>query len=1201
MCKHIKKILSIVIALSLCPVVGISEVKAEEKNAVFADISGHWAENDIEYLYNNGIISGVSETEFMPDEIIDKKQFITMLVRAMGIETDKYSISYSDVSPIDDWFAGYFGGAVNAGILEDSNFTAYPDKTVSRAEAAEYLYGAMEYSGLTEKIPEKSISYTDISSDSYYEKDNILDVSAMSIMVGTTETEFEPDGVLTRAQAASTVKRLALAAETIEEVKFAGSVQDTQAVTMAEEGTYSFSNNGSYVAIGNIDFHYELSRFEATLNTLNENLELEIWIDSMDTLTGTKIGTISVAATGGGYQTQSTEVDRISGSHTVYLRMVGNGSISMQNPIFKADVFTLNFSKYSKIYLMQRSGSTLTNLKYGGYIEFDDLAFGDGYDTIEFTMKNSTEGQLFEIWANEEKAAVVETEASGDEGVTFSTSIVKVNGTKTISIKPIMNVTGTITKIRFLNKSSKADVYLGAEQAETALGIAKAHDYVEMMQTETVTDGDVIKFANVNMSDGYNVLSMRICDSGIKKGGLTIGNGNEKSGNIMTMLSDDNEAYFEIRLDGEEGQLIGILTKNPITVNQEYDTQSCYIYGAKGVHDLYLKAVGNVGWNVCSIRLQERGWYDIPLVTCEAENMTVNLGEVTNPQDIKRYEVHSIEAESSGKATVKITQSGGYVEFKVPEWVDGATDRMAITVRNSIPDKTSNNVYSTGQDGKMKVSVNGVPVTLLDSFQNFKEVDSMTLSSKYSQGYTSGKGYGASGLKQNTYKGFHYDDAYAVIKGEIKPGDIIRLEPEINDEITYCYIDCVDLEVIPEAKQQPEGYLSIIDCGAIANDGLDDGEALRKAVDEVNANPTKYRGIWIPAGTFDIYSYAGSNLMTAADFTGIRVLGSGEWTTKLLAHLGAWTDDSGNFKVGENTIVRSMSIHGTAIARRSVDGIVTGANAFNGWDSVFFENIWLEHWGAGGWISNPSGVFRNNRIKNTWADGINVNRSATDIIFEKNFMRGTGDDSIAVFSNCEYGEAISENIVIKANTTVAPWVACGIAIWGGRNIKVTHNMVNDVALHGGIGLKQWGVLAPAGENIWYTYNRIERCGNWNEGNQLNAAFEAIPGEFTELRNCTFRNIYFDNNECIDNPFLFMRISSHPMAENIYISFRNNYIRNTGLATPEERTLFIWHTSSVKGTAWFKDNVFDGEYDNLKVSRATEMEEQYIGNLPNNWN
>ena len=398
--------------------------------------------------------------------------------------------------------------------------------------------------------------------------------------------------------------------------------------------------------------------------------------------------------------------------------------------------------------------------------------------------------------------------------------------------------------------------------------------------------------------------------------------------------------------------------------------------------------------------------------------------------------------------------------------------------------------------------------------------------------------------------------------------------------------------------------MSITECGAVPNDGEDDGEALRQAVQMVKDDPYTYSGIWIPEGLFDIRSYVGDRSATAADFTGIRVLGAGPWHSQLLAHLGTWTQWCANYNTGNNTVIRDVALHGTTIARGwAQDGKTLGAIALSGSGAHFIENVWFEHWNANAWLSDASGVLTENRVKNSWADGYNSHNNTYGMIYTKNYLRSTGDDALAIFSSCERSITLARNIQITNNTVDCTYWATGITIWGGEDIDIANNMVRDTALHCGIALSSWGYESPATNDVWIRNNRIERCGNVNEGNQDNAAFGMTPATpiFTHGEyNTVYKNTYFENNEAVDNPSVFMRISSQSGADEVFMNVRYNYIRNTCLSFPDRQRIIDYRTAAVKGENIFAYNVFEGAYTKFKTSNTQSMTDVLIGNVPNNW-
>lgn len=113
------------------------------------------------------------------------------------------------------------------------------------------------------------------------------------------------------------------------------------------------------------------------------------------------------------------------------------------------------------------------------------------------------------------------------------------------------------------------------------------------------------------------------------------------------------------------------------------------------------------------------------------------------------------------------------------------------------------------------------------------------------------------------------------------------------------------------------------------------------------------------------------------------------------------------------------------------------------------EGIWTQHTLSGFWASGSGGAIRNSRMTTIWADGANINNVALDgssgnnLTMPNNFVRGTGDDALAVNSvNCNdiNGTRVyytpMANATVTGNTSIAPWGGKGIGIYGGSGHRV---------------------------------------------------------------------------------------------------------------------------------------------------------------------
>ncbi|UUZ81434.1 S-layer homology domain-containing protein [Paenibacillus sp. P26] len=53
------------------------------RDGSLADLAGHWAKADVEWLVAQGLVNGTTETTFSPQNEITRAQFSALLVRAL--------------------------------------------------------------------------------------------------------------------------------------------------------------------------------------------------------------------------------------------------------------------------------------------------------------------------------------------------------------------------------------------------------------------------------------------------------------------------------------------------------------------------------------------------------------------------------------------------------------------------------------------------------------------------------------------------------------------------------------------------------------------------------------------------------------------------------------------------------------------------------------------------------------------------------------------------------------------------------------------------------------------------------------------------------------------------------------------------------------------------------------------------------------
>lgn len=174
-------------------------------NVKFTDMSGHWAESTVSYMSNEGIVHGINDDTFSPDDVLTRAQYLKMLVCAKGAGSGKYSQYYNDVNQ-NDWFSGYITAAMDAGIIYDgfaNDKMLMPNEPILREEAVALLGKSI---GTEES--EEDAAFVDYNEASEELKEYISSAVSSGLVVGDEKGQLNPKDILTRAEGAELVKRL---------------------------------------------------------------------------------------------------------------------------------------------------------------------------------------------------------------------------------------------------------------------------------------------------------------------------------------------------------------------------------------------------------------------------------------------------------------------------------------------------------------------------------------------------------------------------------------------------------------------------------------------------------------------------------------------------------------------------------------------------------------------------------------------------------------------------------------------------------------------------------------------------------------------------------------------------------------------------------------------------------------------------------
>lgn len=198
---------TVVIASEEEPTEPVEKPTEPVENNPFTDLpSSHWAKNSILSLYEKGIINGMTETAFAPDEFVTRAQFVTMLQKAFDL-SPKFPLSPFDDVKESDWYYTAVIAAYDNGVATGYGGKFNPNSLITRQDMATFAYRAATASG-----KELSLSFftpfADDTQISDYAKTAVYSMRSVGVINGMTEDTFAPLGNATRAQAAHIIAKL---------------------------------------------------------------------------------------------------------------------------------------------------------------------------------------------------------------------------------------------------------------------------------------------------------------------------------------------------------------------------------------------------------------------------------------------------------------------------------------------------------------------------------------------------------------------------------------------------------------------------------------------------------------------------------------------------------------------------------------------------------------------------------------------------------------------------------------------------------------------------------------------------------------------------------------------------------------------------------------------------------------------------------
>lgn len=174
----------------------------------FADVpSGSWYYDDVAYVYDTGLMTGLTATTFGPNLSTTRGMIVTILWRMENEPAAKHGCPFADVRR-GSYYEQAIAWASENGIVTGFDASTFaPDRAITREQLAAILFRFAAYRGMDAvTLREALSSFQDQAAISVYAVSALNWAVGEGLMQGTGD-KLEPTGNATRAQVAAMLRR----------------------------------------------------------------------------------------------------------------------------------------------------------------------------------------------------------------------------------------------------------------------------------------------------------------------------------------------------------------------------------------------------------------------------------------------------------------------------------------------------------------------------------------------------------------------------------------------------------------------------------------------------------------------------------------------------------------------------------------------------------------------------------------------------------------------------------------------------------------------------------------------------------------------------------------------------------------------------------------------------------------------------------
>ncbi len=162
-----------------------------------------WYHKGVDFVFNSGLMSGISSTKFAPTMATSRGMFVTILGRLSGVDADQYTFAYFEDVKDGSYYFGYIEWArVNGIVAGTGNYVFQPDRAITRQEMCKMIVSYANYEEIELVMNKGKVTFKDDASIAKWAKSDVYTCQRAGIVNGDTNGTFRPTDTASRAEVA---------------------------------------------------------------------------------------------------------------------------------------------------------------------------------------------------------------------------------------------------------------------------------------------------------------------------------------------------------------------------------------------------------------------------------------------------------------------------------------------------------------------------------------------------------------------------------------------------------------------------------------------------------------------------------------------------------------------------------------------------------------------------------------------------------------------------------------------------------------------------------------------------------------------------------------------------------------------------------------------------------------------------------------